>query len=94
MYVSCIDLQYKWNTVYNILDRLTFVGAIYLSVVCILPTILFSYANVPFYFGGTSLLILVGVAIDTMGQVESFMISQRFDKAYKVRGKFKGARRF
>lgn len=78
----------------KILDRLTFLGAIYLSVICILPTILFSYANVPFYFGGTSLLILVGVAIDTMGQVESFMISQRFDKAYKVRGKFKGARRF
>lgn len=78
----------------SILDRLTFVGAMYLAAICILPTILFSYANVPFYFGGTSLLILVGVAIDTMGQVESFMISQRFDKAYKVRGKFKGARRF
>jgi preprotein translocase subunit SecY len=56
--------------------------------------VLLNYAKVPFYFGGTSLLILVGVAIDTMAQAESFMISQRFDTAYKVRGKYSGAKRF
>jgi hypothetical protein len=56
-----------------------------------MPAILFNVAKVPFYFGGTSLLILVGVAIDTMAQAESFMISQRYDTAYKARGKYSGA---
>ena len=48
--------------IYRVLSRLTFVGAIYLAVVCIIPEILISRFNVPFYFGGTSLLIVVGVA--------------------------------
>jgi preprotein translocase subunit SecY len=78
----------------TIISRLTLVGAIYVALICLMPAILFNYAKVPFYFGGTSLLILVGVAIDTMAQAESFMISQRFDSAYKVRGKFSGAKRF
>lgn len=77
-----------------IVDRLTLVGGIYVSLICIMPAILFNVAKVPFYFGGTSLLILVGVAIDTMAQAESFMISQRYDTAYKARGKFSGSRRF
>lgn len=77
-----------------IISRLTLVGAIYVALICLLPAILFSYAKVPFYFGGTSLLILVGVAIDTMAQAESFMISQRYDTAYKVKGKFSGTKRF
>jgi preprotein translocase subunit SecY len=60
-----------------------------------MPTILLNVAKVPFYFGGTSLLILVGVAIDTMAQAEGFLISQRYDQAYKVSGKHSGgARRF
>ena len=78
----------------TIISRLTLVGAIYVALICILPAILLNYAKVPFYFGGTSLLILVGVAIDTMAQAEGFMISQRFDTAYKVRGKYSGAKRF
>ncbi len=78
----------------HIVSRLTLVGGIYISLICIMPAFLFTYAKVPFYFGGTSLLILVGVAIDTMAQVEGFMISQRLDSAYKVRGKYKGQRRF
>lgn len=78
----------------NVVSRLTLVGAIYVSAICLLPAVLFNYAKVPFYFGGTSLLILVGVAIDTMAQAESFMISQRLDTAYKVRGKYSGAKRF
>ncbi|MBL7664233.1 MAG: preprotein translocase subunit SecY [Bacteriovoracaceae bacterium] len=78
-----------------IVSRLTLVGAIYLAAICVLPSILLTFANVPFYFGGTSLLILVGVAIDTLGQAESFMISQRYDTAYKVRGKHTpGMKRF
>lgn len=78
-----------------VVNRLTLVGGIYISAICIMPAILFNVAKVPFYFGGTSLLILVGVAIDTMAQAESFMISQKYDSAYKARGKYNGAgRRF
>ncbi|MEX0799366.1 MAG: SecY family transport protein, partial [Bacteriovoracaceae bacterium] len=78
----------------NVVNRITLVGGIYVSIICIMPAILFNVAKVPFYFGGTSLLILVGVAIDTMAQAESFMISQRYDTAYKSRGKYSGQRRF
>lgn len=78
-----------------VVSRLTLVGGIYISLICIMPAILFNVAKVPFYFGGTSLLILVGVAIDTMAQAESFMISQKYDTQYKARGKYSGgARRF
>lgn len=77
-----------------VVSRLTLVGSIYISIICIMPAILFNVAKVPFYFGGTSLLILVGVAIDTMAQAESFLISQRYDTAYKARGKYSGSRRF
>lgn len=78
----------------KVVNHLTLVGAIYIALICILPMILFDYAKVPFYFGGTSLLILVGVAIDTMAQAEGFMISQRLDTAYKVKGKYSGVKRF
>jgi preprotein translocase subunit SecY len=74
----------------SIITRLTFSGAIYLSVVCILPTILISTFNVKIYFGGTSLLILVGVALDTMSQLQSHLVNQNYDgflKAAKLRGR-------
>ncbi|GBD98757.1 preprotein translocase subunit SecY [bacterium BMS3Abin07] len=64
---------------YRVLSRLTFVGAIYLSVVCVLPTFLISEFNVPFYFGGTSLLIVIGVALDTVSQVESHLLTRSYD---------------
>jgi len=63
----------------NVLQRLTFGGAIYLSAVCVLPSILITYFNVPFYFGGTALLIVVGVAIDTNMQIETFLLNQNYD---------------
>lgn len=76
----------------NVLQRLTFGGAIYLSAVCVLPSILITYFNVPFYFGGTALLIVVGVAIDTNGQVETFLLNQNYDgfikKSKKRRRRF------
>ena len=78
----------------QVISRLTLVGAVYVAAICIMPAILFNQAEVPFYFGGTSLLILVGVAIDTMSQAEGFMISQRLDTAYKVKGKYSGVKRF
>jgi preprotein translocase subunit SecY len=78
----------------NVVNRLTLVGAIYVAAICLMPTILFTFAKVPFYFGGTSLLILVSVAMDTMDKAQGFMISQRLDTAYKVRGKYSGVKRF
>lgn len=62
----------------TVLSRLTFSGAIYISLVCLMPMLLINKFNVPFYFGGTSLLILVGVAMDFMNQVESHMISSQY----------------
>jgi len=73
------------------LTRLTVVGSIYLSVVCVLPTILISKFNLPFYFGGTALLIIVGVAIDTMSQVESHLVMRNYEGFMKA-GKIPGRR--
>jgi len=61
------------------LSKLTFYGAIYLSLVCILPDYLIKYFNIPFYFGGTSLLIVVGVSLDTMQQIESHLVMRNYD---------------
>ncbi|MBI3091083.1 MAG: preprotein translocase subunit SecY [Candidatus Tectomicrobia bacterium] len=61
------------------LTRLTFAGAIYLSVIVVLPTYLISYFNTPFFFGGTALLIVVGVAMDTMAQVESHLVMRHYE---------------
>ncbi|GFH62631.1 MAG: preprotein translocase subunit SecY [Candidatus Desulfovibrio kirbyi] len=69
-----------------VLSRLTLSGAVYISIVALLPMFLISNFNVPFYFGGTSLLILVGVAMDFMNQVESYMISSQYQGLmHKVR---------
>lgn len=75
----------------RVLNRLTFVGALYLSAVCILPEILITELNVPFYFGGTSLLIVVGVALDTTSQIESHLITRSYDGFLK-KGRIKGRR--
>lgn len=75
----------------KVLTRLTVVGAIYLSSVCILPTILVSKFNIPFYFGGTALLIVVGVAIDTIAQIESHLHMRNYE-GFMKQGKIKGRR--
>ncbi|MEI6125385.1 MAG: preprotein translocase subunit SecY [Pseudomonadota bacterium] len=62
-----------------VLVRVTFIGALYIAGVCVLPTILMSKFSIPFYFGGTSLLIVVGVALDTVGQIESHMLVRHYD---------------
>jgi preprotein translocase subunit SecY len=74
----------------RILDRVTLVGALYLAGISILPEILITQMNVPFYFGGTSLLIVVGVALDTVQQVESHLLMRHYEgflKKAKVRGR-------
>ncbi|PLX85885.1 MAG: preprotein translocase subunit SecY [Desulfuromonas sp.] len=63
----------------TVLSRLTFAGAIYVSAVCVLPTIMISKFNVPFFFGGTSLLIVVGVGMDTASQIEAHLISRSYE---------------
>ncbi len=75
----------------RILSRITLGGAIYLSAVCILPTILISQFNVPFFFGGTALLIVVGVALDTIGQIETHMITRNYE-GFMKRGRLRGRR--
>ncbi len=63
----------------RVLTRLTFSGALYVSAVCVLPQILIYKLNVPFYFGGTALLIVVGVAMDTSNQIESHMLTRHYE---------------
>jgi preprotein translocase subunit SecY len=63
----------------RVLTRLTLSGAIYVSAVCVLPQIMIYQLNVPFYFGGTALLIVVGVAMDTTNQIESHMLTRHYD---------------
>jgi len=76
--------------IYKVLSRLTFVGALYLGFVCIIPEILITRFNVPFYFGGTSLLIAVGVALDTVSQIESHLVTRSYEgflKKGRIRGR-------
>ena len=61
-------------------------GTLYLSVVCVLPTIIMNYFSVPFYFGGTSLLIVVGVALDTVQQIEGHLITRNYEGFTGPRG--------
>ena len=74
----------------KILLRLTFAGAIYITLVCLLPEFLILKYNVPFYFGGTSLLIIVVVTMDFMAQVQNYMMSQQYESLLK-KASFKGS---
>ncbi|MCL5125808.1 MAG: preprotein translocase subunit SecY [Deltaproteobacteria bacterium] len=75
----------------RVLTRITLGGAIYISVVCVLPSILISRFNAPFYFGGTSLLIVVGVALDTLSQIETHLIQRHYEGFIRT-GRIKGRR--
>ena len=75
-----------------VLTRLTTVGSIYLAAVCILPEILISQYAVPFYFGGTSLLIVVSVTMDTTAQIQSHLIAHQYEGLIK-KSRLRGARR-
>ncbi|MBZ0252109.1 MAG: preprotein translocase subunit SecY, partial [Candidatus Methylomirabilis sp.] len=71
----------------KVLTRLTFGGAIYISIICVLPSVLIAQFNVPFYFGGTALLIVVGVGLDTISQIESHMLTRHYEGFMKKRVK-------
>ncbi len=76
----------------RILSRITLGGALYVSAVCVLPTILIARFNVPFYFGGTALLIVVGVALDTVQQIESHLLTRQYEGLMR-KGRLRGRRR-
>jgi len=76
----------------RVLTRITFGGAIYVSLVCVIPSILIYKLNMPFYFGGTALLIVVGVALDTVAQMESHLITRHYDSFMGGKKRFKGRR--
>jgi preprotein translocase subunit SecY len=74
----------------RILTRITLIGAIYMSAVCVLPTLLAVRAGVPFFFGGTALLIVVGVGLDTIAQIEAHLVSRQYEgfvQGTRVRGR-------
>lgn len=74
----------------KVLSRITLGGALYISAVCVLPTLLIQRFGVPFYFGGTALLIVIGVAMDTLSQIEAHMLSRHYEgflKKSRVKGR-------
>jgi preprotein translocase subunit SecY len=75
--------------IYKVLTRITFAGAIYLAGVCVIPELLIYNLNVPFYFGGTSLLIVIGVGLDTAQQIESHMLMRNYE-GFLAKGRLKG----
>ncbi|MDH5476803.1 MAG: preprotein translocase subunit SecY [Nitrospinota bacterium] len=75
----------------KVLSRITFTGACYLAAVCVIPDVLVAWLSVPFYFGGTGLLIVVGVGMDTLSQIESHLVMRSYDRFVK-RGSLRGRR--
>jgi preprotein translocase subunit SecY len=74
----------------KVLGRLTLIGALYVAAVCVLPVLLTARFGVPFYFGGTALLIVVGVSLDTIGQIEAHLVSRQYEgfvKGTRLRGR-------
>lgn len=76
----------------QVLTRVTVLGAAYLVIICLIPEILVSYASLPFYFGGTSLLIVVSVTMDTVAQVHGHLLAHQYEGLVK-KAKLKGSRR-
>ncbi|MBB4017660.1 preprotein translocase subunit SecY [Chelatococcus caeni] len=76
----------------TVLTRITVIGAAYLALICLIPEILISYAALPFYFGGTSLLIVVSVTMDTVAQVHGHLLAHQYEGLVK-KAKLRGARR-
>ncbi|MEI9989519.1 MAG: preprotein translocase subunit SecY [Rhizomicrobium sp.] len=75
-----------------VLTRITVIGALYLTVVCLIPEITTTYYAIPFYLGGTSILIVVSVTMDTVAQIQSHLIAQQYEGLIK-KAKLRGARR-
>jgi preprotein translocase subunit SecY len=76
----------------KVLSRITVLGAAYLVIICMLPELLVSQAALPFYFGGTSLLIVVSVTMDTVAQIHGHLLAHQYEGLVK-KAKLKGGRR-
>jgi preprotein translocase subunit SecY len=74
----------------TILEKITLGGALFVAMIAVLPDYLRKMMNAPFFFGGTALLIVVGVALDTIGQIQSHLIMRHYDGFFKGGGGFKG----
>ena len=75
-----------------VLSRITCIGAVYLALVCLLPEIILGYAPGMFYFGGTSLLIVVSVTMDTVAQIQGYLLAHQYEGLIK-RSKLRGRKR-
>lgn len=75
----------------SVITRITLPGAIFFAIVAVMPTFLIKYAKMPFYFGGTGLIIIVGVALDTLKQIESQLVMRHYD-GFMKKGKLRGRR--
>jgi preprotein translocase subunit SecY len=73
----------------NILTRITLPGAIFFAIVAVIPDFMMAYSNIPFYFGGTGIIIIVGVALDTLNQIESHLVMRHYD-GFMKKGKLRG----
>lgn len=80
------------NYIDHVLSRITVIGAIYLTLICLLPEMLVSQSGLPFYFGGTSILIVVSVTMDTVAQVHGYLLAHQYEGLIK-RNKLKGKRK-
>ena len=83
--------RYTAEYIDRVLSRITLGGALYVAAVCVLPTILIQRFNVPFYFGGTALLIVVGVALDTVVQIETHLLTRNYE-GFMRRGRIRSRR--
>ncbi len=81
--------QKTTDYIYNVLTKITTAGSLYLAGVCVIPEILIYKLNVPFYFGGTSLLIVIGVGLDTAQQIESHMLQRNYE-GFLAKGRLRG----
>jgi preprotein translocase subunit SecY len=77
------------NFIDKVLSRISLSGALFLAFIAVLPDVLIRQAGVPFYFGGTGVLIVVGVALDTLQQIESHLLMRHYDGFLK-RGRLRG----
>ncbi|HOE90426.1 MAG TPA: preprotein translocase subunit SecY [Candidatus Cloacimonadota bacterium] len=77
------------NYINNILVRITLPGAIFFAIIAVIPEFMMKWSNIPFYFGGTGLIIIVGVALDTLKQIESHLVMRHYD-GFMKKGKLRG----
>ena len=73
----------------RILTRITVLGALYMCIICLIPEMIVGYSGIPFYFGGTSLMIVVSVTLDTVSQIQGHLLSQQYERLMK-KSSFRG----